>query len=58
MSTAEQQASAHSAIRAGLESGTLRSFIQKIRPISEARIAHDEIVDAAGGLRGKIVLKP
>jgi len=50
-------ASAHAAIVAGLETGTLRPVIGKEMPLAEAARAHEEIMKPTGAY-GKIVLVP
>ncbi len=48
--------SIHSAITAGLENGTLRPVVEKELPLSEASVAHHEIIEKSA--YGKIVLVP
>jgi NADPH2:quinone reductase len=50
-------ASAHAAIVAGLENGTLRPVIGKEIPLKDAARAHEEVMKASGA-HGKIVLIP
>jgi NADPH:quinone reductase len=52
----QESASIHSAIGAGLESGTLRPVVGREMPLAEASRAHEEVLKP--GARGKIVLIP
>lgn len=54
--TPQVAASVHTALRAGLENGTLRPVIGKEMPLAEAPRAHREIMQP--GAYGKIVLIP
>lgn len=54
--TERENLSIHSAIRAGLENGTLRPVIGQEMPLSEAARAHHEIMEKSAF--GKIVLIP
>ncbi len=54
--TPQELDSAHAAIGAGLESGTLRPFVGREFPLAEAARAHEEVLKP--GARGKIVLVP
>jgi NADPH2:quinone reductase len=54
--TPQEFAEIHAAIRAGLESGTLRPFVGREFPLAEAARAHEEVLKP--GARGKIVLIP
>jgi len=55
--TPSDLASAHAAIVAGLEVGTLRPVIGKELPLKEAARAHEEVMKPTGA-HGKIVLIP
>lgn len=52
--TAEELASIHAGLVAGLANGTLRPVVGRELPLAEAAVAHEAIV--AGGAHGKIVL--
>lgn len=52
----EERASIHAALRAGLESGTLRPVVRVELPLAEAARAHEEVMKS--GAFGKIVLVP
>jgi NADPH:quinone reductase len=54
--TPQELASIHAALGAGLEAGTLRPFVGRELPLSEAARAHEEVLRP--GAYGKIVLKP
>lgn len=54
--TAEEAASLHAALGAGLENGTLRPVIGRRLPLAEAARAHEAVM--APGAYGKIVLIP
>lgn len=54
--TAQELVSIHSAIRAGLENGTLRPIIGKQMPLGDASQAHVAVLEP--GAYGKIVLIP
>jgi NADPH2:quinone reductase len=54
--TAEERASIHAALIAGLEAGTLRPVVGKELPLDEAPRSHEEVLKA--GAFGKIVLTP
>jgi NADPH2:quinone reductase len=47
-----------SAIYAGLEKGTIDPIVYKQLPLSQASVAHEEIINPAKGATGKIILKP
>jgi NADPH2:quinone reductase len=55
-SSPEERASAHAAIIAGLENGTLRPAIGKTLPLDQAAKAHELVMQP--GAYGKIVLEP
>jgi NADPH2:quinone reductase len=48
----------HAAVRAGLETGTLRPLVGRSFQLKEARSAHDAVANQAGGTAGKTVLLP
>jgi NADPH2:quinone reductase len=52
----EELSGIHSALRAGLEAGTLRPVVGRELPLSEAARAHEEVLKP--GAHGKIVLIP
>jgi NADPH2:quinone reductase len=52
--SAEELASVHAALGAGLEAGTLRPFVGRTLPLAEAARAHEEVLKP--GAYGKIVL--
>lgn len=54
--SADELASAHAALVAGLESGTLRPVVGQKMPLAEAARAHEAVLEA--GAYGKIVLIP
>lgn len=54
--TAEELASIHAALGAGLESGALRPVVGREFPLAEAARAHEAVM--APGAHGKIVLTP
>ena len=54
--TVEEKASAHAALYAGLESGTLSPVVERKFPLSEAAQAHRKVMEP--GAYGKIVLLP
>ncbi|MBI5233816.1 MAG: NADPH:quinone reductase [Deltaproteobacteria bacterium] len=54
--TERETLSIHSAIRAGLENGTLRPVVGREMPLSEAPAAHHEIMEKSAF--GKIILVP
>lgn len=54
--SAAEMASAHAAVGAGLEAGTLRPVVGRELPLSDAARAHEEVLKP--GAHGKIVLIP
>lgn len=54
----KEKTAIHAALRAGLESGTLKPVIACEIPLAEAARAHRLIMDPAAGAAGKIVLIP
>lgn len=48
----------HAAVRAGLETGTLRPSIGAVFQLGDARVAHDAVTNHVGGTVGKFVLLP
>jgi NADPH2:quinone reductase len=54
--TPSERMSAHAAIIAGLENGTLRPVVGKVLPLHKAALAHELVMRS--GAYGKIVLEP
>ena len=56
MSSAEEKASIHAALGAGLENGTLKPVIRCEMPLADAPRAHQLVMEP--GAHGKIILIP